>query len=70
MEDKLDIIIKNQETLNKNQLIIFNELLRIEERLYKSESKEFIRNYLADSASTVTSVLGLEDILKKVKISS
>ena len=70
MEDKLDIIIKNQETLNKNQLIIFNELLRIEERLYKSESKEFIRNYLADLASTATSVLGLEDILKKVKISS
>ena len=70
MEDKLDIIIKNQETLNKNQLIIFNELLRIEERLYKSESKEFIRNYLADLAGTATSVLGLEDILKKVKISS
>lgn len=69
MEDtnKLDLILKNQEILNRNQITIYRELLLVESRLFKSESKEFLRNYLADIAGTVTAELGLVDILNSIK---
>lgn len=67
MEDKLDRILKNQEILNRNQLTIFREILAVESRLFKSESKEFLRNYLADIAGTITAELGLIDILNTMK---
>lgn len=66
MEDKLDLIIKNQEILNKNQLAIYNLLVHIEEKL-PSDGKEFVLNYVADIAGTVTAELGLVDILQTVK---
>lgn len=53
MEDKLDKILKNQEIINRNQVTIYRELLLVESRLFKSESKEFLRNYLADIAGTI-----------------
>jgi len=53
MEDKLDKILKNQEILNKNQLAIYGVLMKIEEKL-PSGGKEFLRNYLADIAGTIT----------------
>lgn len=66
MEDKLDLIIKNQEILNKNQLTIYNLLVHIEKKL-PSDGKEFVINYVADIAGTVTAELGLVDILQAVK---
>lgn len=66
MEEKLDLILRNQEILNKNQLAIFAELLEIEKML-PSGGKEFLRNYLADIAGTVTAELGLIDLLKVFK---
>lgn len=66
MEDKLDLIIKNQEVLNKNQLAIYDLLVHIEKKL-PSDSKEFVINYAADIAGTVTAELGLVDILQTVK---
>lgn len=64
MEDKLDIIIRNQEILNRNQIIIYKELLSQR----KTRGQDFMTNYLADLAGTVTSVVLLEDLLKKCKI--
>lgn len=64
MEDKLDKILKNQEIINRNQVTIYRELLLVESRLFKSESKEFLRNYLADIAGTI---LGLVDLLNAIK---
>lgn len=66
MEDKLDLITKNQEILNKNQLAIYNLLVHIEKKL-PSDGKEFVINYIADIAGTVTAELGLVDILQVVK---
>jgi hypothetical protein len=66
MEDKLDKILKNQEILNKNQLAIYGVLMKIEEKL-PSGGKEFLRNYLADIAGTITAELGLVDILNTLK---
>lgn len=67
MEEKLDLILKNQEILNKNQVTLYRELLLVESRLFKSEGKEFLRNYLADIAGTITAELGLVDILDTIK---
>ena len=67
MEDKLDKILKNQEIINRNQVTIYRELLLVESRLFKSESKEFLRNYLADIACTITAELGLVDLLNAIK---
>lgn len=67
MEDKLDKILKNQEIINRNQVTIYRELLLVESRLFKSESKEFLRNYLADTAGTITAELGLVDLLNAIK---
>lgn len=64
MKDKLDIIIRNQEILNRNQITIYKELLSQR----KTKGQDFITNYLADLAGTVTSVVLLEDLLKKCKI--
>ncbi len=66
IEEKLDKILKNQEILNKNQLAIYGLLLRMESKM-PSGGKEFLRNYLADIAGTVTAELGLVDILNMVK---
>ena len=66
MEDKLDKVLKNQEILNKNQLAIYGVLMKIEEKLPSGE-KEFLRNYLADIAGTITAELGLVDILNTLK---
>lgn len=66
MEDKLDLIVKNQEILNKNQIAIYDLLLYIENKL-PSDGKEFMINYVADIAGTITSELGLVDILQAVK---
>lgn len=66
MEDKLDKVLKNQEILNKNQLAIYGVLMKIEEKL-PSGGKEFLRNYLADIAGTITAELGLVDILNTLK---
>ena len=67
MEDKLDKILKNQEIINRNQVTIYRELLLVESRLFKSESKEFLRNCLADIAGTITAELGLVDLLNAIK---
>lgn len=67
MEDKLDLIIKNQEILNRNQIIIFKELLKVESRLFRSRSSEFLSNFLADIAGTIVSLTFLEDIFKDLK---
>ena len=67
MEDKLDKILKNQEIINRNQVTIYRELLLVESRLFKSESKEFLRNYLTDIAGTITAELGLVDLLNAIK---
>lgn len=67
MEDKLDKILKNQEIINRNQVTIYRELLLVESRLFKSERKEFLRNYLADVAGTITAELGLVDLLNAIK---
>lgn len=67
MCNKLDLILKNQEVLNRNQITIYQELLLVESRLFKSEAKEFLRNYLADIAGTITAELGLVDILSTIK---
>lgn len=64
MEDKLDVIIRNQEILNRNQITIYKELL-IQR---KTKGQDFMINYLADLAGTVTSVVLLENLLKKCKI--
>lgn len=64
MEDKLDIIIRNQEILNRNQVTIYKELLSQR----KTKGQDFMTNYLADLAGTVTSVVLIEDLLKKCKI--
>ena len=66
MEDKLDKVLKNQEILNKNQLAIYGVLMKIEEKL-PSGGKEFLRNYLADIAGTITAELGLVDLLNAIK---
>lgn len=66
IEEKLDRILKNQEILNKNQLAIYGLLLKMENKM-PSSSKEFLRNYLADIAGTVTTELGLVDILNTLK---
>lgn len=66
IEEKLDKILKNQEILNKNQLAIYGLLLKIENKM-PSGGKEFLRNYLADIAGTVTAELGLVDILNTIK---
>lgn len=66
MEDKLDKVLKNQEILNKNQLAIYGVLMKIEKKL-PSGGKEFLRNYLADIAGTITAELGLVDILNTLK---
>lgn len=66
IEEKLDKVLKNQEILNKNQIAIYSLILRIEEKM-PSGSKEFLRNYLADIAGTVTAELGLVDILNIIK---
>lgn len=67
MEDKLDLIIRNQEILNRNQIIIFKELLKVESRLFRSRSSEFLSNFLADIAGTIVSLTFLEDIFKDLK---
>jgi len=67
MEDKLDLIIKNQEILNRNQVTIFKELLKVESRLFRSRSSEFLSNFLADIAGTIVSLTFLEDIFKDLK---
>lgn len=67
MEDKLDLIIKNQEILNRNQITIFKELLKVESRLFRSRSSEFLSNFLADIAGTIVSLTFLEDIFKDLK---
>lgn len=67
MEDKLDLIIKNQEILNSNQITIFKELLKVESRLFRSRSSEFLSNFLADIAGTIVSLTFLEDIFKDLK---
>lgn len=64
MEDKLDTIIRNQEILNRNQVTIYKELLSQR----KTKGQDFMTNYLADLAGTVTSVVLIEDLLKKCKI--
>lgn len=46
MEDKLDKILKNQEIIDRNQVTIYRELLLVGSRLFKSESKGFLRDYL------------------------
>lgn len=61
MEDKSDKVLRNQEILNKNQLAIYGVLMKIEEKL-PSGGKEFLGNYLADIAGTITAGLGLVDI--------
>ena len=66
MEDKLDKVLKNQEILNKNKLAIYGVLIKIGEKL-PSGGKEFLRNYLADIAGTITAELGLVDILNTLK---
>lgn len=66
IQEKLDKIIKNQEILNKNQVAIYDLLLRIESKMPSGE-KEFLRNYLADIAGTITAELGLVDILNEIK---
>ncbi len=63
IEEKLDKILHNQEILNKNRLMIYREL--ISQR--KSKGQDFLTNYLADLAGTATSIILLEDVLKKVK---
>lgn len=67
MEDKLDKILKNQEIINRNQVTIYRELLLVESRLFKSESKEFLGNCLADMAGTITAKSGLVDLLNAIK---
>lgn len=67
MEDKLDLIIKNQEILNRNQITTFKELLKVESRLFRSRSSEFLSNFLADIAGTIVSLTFLEDIFKDLK---
>lgn len=67
MEDKLDLIIKNQEILNRNQITIFKELLKVESRLFRSRSSEFLSNFLADITGTIVSLTFLEDIFKDLK---
>ena len=67
MEDKLDKILKNQEMINRNQVTIYRELLLVGSRLFKSESKEFLGNYLADIAGTITAELGPVDLLNAIK---
>lgn len=66
IQEKLDKIIKNQEILNKNQVAIYDLLLRMESKM-PSGGKEFLRNYLADIAGTITAELGLVDILNELK---
>jgi len=63
MEDKLDIIIRNQEILNRNQVTIYKELLSQR----KTKGQDFITNYLADLTGTVTSLVVLEDLCKGIK---
>ena len=67
MEDKLDKILKNQEIINRNQVTIYRELLLVGSRLFKSESKEFLGNCLADMAGTITAELGPVDLLNAIK---
>lgn len=67
MEDKLDKILKNQEIINRNQVTIYRELLLVGSRLFKSESKEFLGNCLADIAGTITAELGPVDLLNAIK---
>lgn len=66
MEEKLDKIIRNQEILNKNQIAIYNTLQDLISK-FPSDGKEFMINYIADIAGTVTAELGLVDILNTIK---
>lgn len=61
------LIIRNQEILNRNQITIFKELLKVESRLFRSRSSEFLSNFLADIAGTIVSLTFLEDIFKDLK---
>lgn len=67
MDDKLDLILKNQEILNKNQWVIFREILVLQTIFSESDKKEFIRNYLADLVGAATAVLAIDPIVKDIK---
>ena len=67
MEKKLEEVLKNQEILNRNQIIIFKEILNIESLLIKSDKREFLMNYLADLAGLATGELGLVDLFDTIK---
>lgn len=66
IEEKLDKVLKNQEILNRNQIAIYN-LLQSLKRKVPSDGKEFMINYIADIAGTITAELGLVDILNAIK---
>lgn len=66
IEEKLDKVLKNQEILNRNQIAIYNLLQNLRKKV-PSDGKEFMINYIADIAGTITAELGLVDILNAIK---
>lgn len=66
IEEKLDKVLKNQEILNRNQIAIYNLLQSLRKKV-PSDGKEFMINYIADIAGTITAELGLVDILNAIK---
>lgn len=67
IEEKLDRVLSNQEILSRNQLEIYRKLVEIDSQIYKDSKKEFLRNYLADVAGTITAELGLVDLINSLK---
>lgn len=60
MEQKLDQILKNQQS-------IYDKLIEILNLIKKTNSTAFAQDYLANIAGTVTAELGLNDILRNIK---
>lgn len=67
IDEKLDKILTNQEILSRNQFEVYRAIMEVDYKIHKDSKKEFLRNYLADIAGTVTAELGLVDILNSIK---
>lgn len=67
IDEKLDKILENLDILSRNQLLIYKRLVDIDNQIQSDSKKEFLRNYLADIAGTITAELGLIDLVNDIK---
>lgn len=50
IDEKLNLILKNQKILNENQLVLYAML----NKGFRSDTKDFVLNYVADIASMLS----------------